>query len=1304
MSFLDLEVTGMTCISCSNTIRNILLKNYEYIDEVEVNIIMNKVRVVLNRKITCEERKNICNSINNAGFNCTLRSGTMMSDNMLSLSIDNNIIGSLDEKYYELKEKSLESEIIIATPNKITEVGTNNNRSNGNLRFLKLNKLNSDKIKRMIKFLENEKGIVSIIIYMKWDEVCILFDESNIDIIEIGDILSLKLGIDILDYIKFYTFFDNNKLNCMNSLSIKTSYTVNDGKNNSKWNIFSRVFNKFRIRRVKNEFTNDFTKSVNFFISGLFGIYDINVENREKYNSKVSIELIINIKYNPYFISSKNMYNYLVEQVIKNENIIKDKKYEYKLMNYEQIIVNNDFNNNIDYKELQKIKDKESRYYVIRFTISLILTILVLLLNYFGDKIFVNNIAKTLSFNNINSLKYEGIIPGISWNYLIIFILVTIIVYFCGYPFHKKGIFGLINLSPNMYTLISLGMNTCYAYSLYMMIYIAIVSLYDSNKNPIIYTESFPNFFDTACMLNTISLFGRILDIQSSLLILKILNDNRNIDSSKENSKYKINNDIKLVDNVTFKSLKKIYYSFSNNSSNGACGNNCFYQILPNLIKENKMEECNDTKVNKESIEIDNDRFCHKSNQSLEMKEESFITEENKINIDMVDLGDTIILNKNDIVPFDGVSISNEICILDESMITGETKVIEKLYGNYITSGSRVLSERLVLYITEIGTESTLGKIKKLKTNAKENHIPLPSSIDVFSKYFIPIILTISILSFIIWFSLAYFDKVNPENIIRGDKIDFLMNDNSNINIFDRFPISSKIMFALHFTLSVLAISCPCVIGLTIPIAILISTSITSKKNILVQNNNVINVMGCIDYVIFDKTGTLTNGKPSVKSIIVNHDNLKKINLDKEENSHLIFNPVKINVETFYVCDKNDNIDELFNSFIKLWWIIGSCEYYNNHPAGNVLRSFSIKVSRQIETNPSFSQPIDCKYHPGLGISCTINKMRILLTNQYKEDKPSDYQNYILKSLDTTGYYNYINNYNVNVGLSKNEYKNDTICENTCIHFNSNKNRNQTNNICNNNGCDNNDLYLNNWFKYWKKQGSSVIFVFFNDNTSEKSEMKLLGAISLSDEPMFGVESTINYIKKHITKQIWLCSGDSYYTSNSIASMVSFISSIKLINGLYIIQLFVIHIQVGIDPDKIMSNSSPNDKLSLVRDLQVNNDLNKTIKIDFNYDVNLTENIQLVKPLETDTCNIKANHKFECNKNANKSHLKKKKRKKVMMIGDGLNDSASLEASDVGILLGKGGICNFTNADVVILSNYQHNLKYLFKLSRYVKR
>ncbi|KAH8739867.1 P-type ATPase 2 [Cryptosporidium ryanae] len=129
-----------------------------------------------------------------------------------------------------------------------------------------------------------------------------------------------------------------------------------------------------------------------------------------------------------------------------------------------------------------------------------------------------------------------------------------------------------------------------------------------------------------------------------------------------------------------------------------------------------------------------------------------------------------------------------------------------------------------------------------------------------------------------------------------------------------------------------------------------------------------------------------------------------------------------------------------------------------------------------------------------------------------------------------------------------------------------------------------------------------------------------------------------------------------------------------------------------------MSNSSPNDKLSLVRDLQMNNDLNKTVKIDFNYNFNITEDNYLKKSSETGTTCSKIGG-FEFNKNLNTNYIMRK-RKKVMMIGDGLNDSASLEASDVGILLGKGGICNFTNADVIILSNYQHNLKYLFKLSR----
>lgn len=122
-----------------------------------------------------------------------------------------------------------------------------------------------------------------------------------------------------------------------------------------------------------------------------------------------------------------------------------------------------------------------------------------------------------------------------------------------------------------------------------------------------------------------------------------------------------------------------------------------------------------------------------------------------------------------------------------------------------------------------------------------------------------------------------------------------------------------------------------------------------------------------------------------------------------------------------------------------------------------------------------------------------------------------------------------------------------------------------------------------------------------------------------------------------------------------------------------------------------MSNSTPNDKLHLIQDLQLNKELDKISNIDLNEektDKEFFKSFDLEFPEKNE-------------KNVKKKQKKSKKNlKKVMMIGDGINDSASIEAADIGILLGKGGINNFTHADVIILSNYQNNIKFLFKLGR----
>ena len=126
------------------------------------------------------------------------------------------------------------------------------------------------------------------------------------------------------------------------------------------------------------------------------------------------------------------------------------------------------------------------------------------------------------------------------------------------------------------------------------------------------------------------------------------------------------------------------------------------------------------------------------------------------------------------------------------------------------------------------------------------------------------------------------------------------------------------------------------------------------------------------------------------------------------------------------------------------------------------------------------------------------------------------------------------------------------------------------------------------------------------------------------------------------------------------------------------------------------SNSTPDDKMRLLRDLQFSRDLSSTVKIDLDYDLSEEEvNGELFRSLEIEGFG-------ETPDKAPKEGVIKdiRHKKRVMMIGDGINDSAPIEAADIGILLGKGGIINFTHADAIILSNYQQNLKFLVKLGR----
>ena len=193
-----------------------------------------------------------------------------------------------------------------------------------------------------------------------------------------------------------------------------------------------------------------------------------------------------------------------------------------------------------------------------------------------------------------------------------------------------------------------------------------------------------------------------------------------------------------------------------------------------------------------------------------------------------VGIGDIILLKPYTNVAIDGIIIDGA-SHFDESSLTGESVLLSKRVNDEITSGSINQEGTITYKATKTSASSTISEIIKMVEEASSSKMPLARIADKIALYFVPIVMGISLLTFIIWI------------------------------------ISSKdIELSLGMAISVLVISCPCALGLATPLCIMVSTGMAAKNNILLKDAASFEHLSSIDTIILDKTGTITNGQLKV--------------------------------------------------------------------------------------------------------------------------------------------------------------------------------------------------------------------------------------------------------------------------------------------------------------------------------------------------------------------------------------------------------------------------------------------------------
>ena len=202
------------------------------------------------------------------------------------------------------------------------------------------------------------------------------------------------------------------------------------------------------------------------------------------------------------------------------------------------------------------------------------------------------------------------------------------------------------------------------------------------------------------------------------------------------------------------------------------------------------------------------------------------------IPVEQVVKNDIIVVRPGEKIPVDGVIMKGSSSV-DESMITGESMPCEKHVDDMVIGGTINKVGSFEFMATRIGGETTLAQIIRLVEDAQGSKAPIQAVADRISAYFVPGVIAIAALTFVVWF----------------------------------FFLGAPLSFALMAFTAVIVIACPCALGLATPTAIMVGTGVGAEHGILIKGGEPLEAASKINTIVFDKTGTITKGKPEVTDV-----------------------------------------------------------------------------------------------------------------------------------------------------------------------------------------------------------------------------------------------------------------------------------------------------------------------------------------------------------------------------------------------------------------------------------------------------
>jgi len=207
--------------------------------------------------------------------------------------------------------------------------------------------------------------------------------------------------------------------------------------------------------------------------------------------------------------------------------------------------------------------------------------------------------------------------------------------------------------------------------------------------------------------------------------------------------------------------------------------------------------------------------------------------EEVEVSIDKIELNDILKVKPGDKIPVDGIITEGETSI-DESMITGEPIPVNKVKEDKVSSGTINGNQAFLMKAEKVGSDTLLSQIIHMVNDASRSRAPIQNLADKVSGYFVPVVVIISVITFIVW------------------------------GIWGPEP---AYVYAFVNAIAVLIIACPCALGLATPMSVMVGVGKGAQNGVLIKNAEALEKMNKVNTLIVDKTGTITEGKPTVETV-----------------------------------------------------------------------------------------------------------------------------------------------------------------------------------------------------------------------------------------------------------------------------------------------------------------------------------------------------------------------------------------------------------------------------------------------------